>query len=260
MLKQIFRLFFEKRELHNPILKFLSKIIPPRLIFRLIREINANSGNFQFNGEKLFYFWHSYNGAPLTERSIEIPIIRYYMEKTRARDFLEIGNVSNHYYTYFQDLIDSKVVIDRYEKGWGVTNKDIKDFISKEQFSFIFAISTFEHMDSDRGANPDYIEGKSKLITYAADNIVHVCNNLLSKGGSFIITAPIAQSQEWDKTLFSNDILNVDFLKVKSIKTYFFKKTSEIRWIQTDINSAVKARYNYPLPNVNVLSIVEIIK
>ena len=128
------------------------------------------------------------------------------------------------------------------------------------KFDAAFSISTFEHMDSDGGTNPDYIDGNSELITYSADNILHVCKNILEDGGLFILTAPLKQHEEWDLTLFSEEILNIDVLHVKSIKVYFFRKKSETEWKQTDINDAKKARYNYPLPKTNVLSLIEIIK
>jgi len=150
------------------------------------------------------------------------------MEKEGSRNFLEIANVTNHYYTYFQDIIDSKVVVDKYEKGWGVIIKNIFEYRPDHKFDFIFSISTFEYMDSDEGDNPEYVKGNSKLMTYAADNVVHVCHNLLNEGGIFIITAPVAEHHEWDQTLFSAQIFKEDLLKVNSIKIYFFRKISEI--------------------------------
>lgn len=245
-------------------LKFMSKILgsilSPRVLVKALEAKFTQAEAFKFNNNYLKYFYHSYQNNRLTARAIEIPIIRYYMEKEGQRNFLEIGNVSNHYYTFFQKLIDSKVVVDKYEIGWGVINKDIYDYRPNQKFNFIFSISTFEHMDSDGGNNPEYIGSQSKLITYAADNVVHVCHNLLNEGGIFIITAPIRQHHEWDQTLFSNDIFKEDFLKVKSVKLYFFKKINEIEWIQADINYAKKAKFNRPFPGTNVLSIVEIRK
>jgi hypothetical protein len=229
-------------------------------LFKIIKIKFSNSEYFTFKNEKLKYFYHSYNNHRLTERAIEIPIIVNYLEKTKIRHCLEIGNVSNHYYTVFMDLIDSKIVIDKYEKGFGVINKDIKDYAPHEKFNFIFSISTFEHMDSDRGRNPEYINGKSKSISFAADNILYVCENLLESGGYFIITAPMGYSSEWDKTIFSTNIINSNVLNVKSLNLYFFKKISEIEWCKTNANSAKNAKYGNPFPGVNIISILEIIK
>lgn len=245
-------------------LKFLDKILgsvfPPLVLVKILEAKFKQVENFKFNDNNLKYFYHSYRNNRLTERAIEIPIIRHYMEKEKSRNFLEIGNVSNHYYTYFQDIIDSKVVVDKYEKGLGVINKDIYEYHPDHKFNFIFSISTFEHMDSDEGDNPEYLRGNSKLISYAADNVVHVCHNLLNKGGIFILTAPIAQEYEWDQTLLSAQVFKEDILKVNSIKIYFFRKISEIEWVQTDINYARKAKFNKPFTATNVLSIVEIRK
>ena len=245
-------------------LKFLNKILgsmfPPLILVKILEAKFNQVENFKFNDNTLKYFYHSYRNNRLTERAIEIPIIRHYMEKEGSRNFLEIGNVTNHYYTYFQDIIDSKVVVDKYEKGWGVNNKDINEYRPDHKFNFIFSISTFEHMDSDAGDNPEYVNGDSKLITYAADNVVHVCHNLLNEGGIFILTAPIAAHTEWDQTLFSAQIFKEDLLKVKSIKIFFFRKISEIEWVQTNIYYAKKSKYNKPFTGANVLSIVEIRK
>lgn len=182
------------------------------------------------------------------------------MEKRGIKDFLEIGNVTNHYYSYFQDIINSKIVVDKYEIGWGVINKDIGDYMSQNKFDFIFSISTFEHMDSDSGVDPISINKKKKLITYAADNIVRICNILLNAEGIFLITAPIGQHVEWNQTVFSGEILNKEFLKVKSVNIYYFKKINEIEWIQTKRDEILNSKENYPFPGVNALSIVEIIK
>jgi len=239
--------------------KILSLFSPDVLLGALMRQFNRKE-YFLFNNNKLKYFYHSYNNHRLTERSIEIPIIRYYLEKTINRDLLEIGNVINHYYSYFQTLIDSKIVIDKYEKGFGVINTDIHNYIPIKKFNFICSISTFEHMDSDRGRNPDFVKGKSELPTYAADNIVHIINNLLNFKGHFIITAPVGYTVEWDKMLFELKLLDKEFLNVKSVKIYYYKKTNQIEWIQTNRNYAKKARFNFPFPGVNVLSIIEIIK
>lgn len=238
----------------------LSHLIPARVLVRLLETKLATAEKFEFNGKELKYFYHSYQNQRLSDRAIEIPIIRYFMEKEKKRDFLEIGNVTNHYYTYFQDIIDSKVVVDKYEIGWGVINKDIYDYQTDIKFDFIFSISTFEHMDSNNGKNPDYIKGKSKLMTYAADNLVHVCHNLLNEGGLFILTAPLKQHHEWDQTLFSGKVFTKEILKVKSIKIYFFKKINEIEWQQTDIVHAKKAKYDSPFVATNALSIIEIRK
>lgn len=241
-------------------IKFFSEIFSSKDLIRILNYKFSKAESFIFKEKRLKYFYHSYNNHRLTERAIEIPIIKYYLEQKGKINCLEIGNVTTHYYSYFQDIVNSKVVVDKYEKGPYVINKDIKDYNTQPKFDFIFSISSFEHMDSDRGRNPDFIKGKSIYGTYAADNIIHVCENLLKSGGIFIITAPIGYTDEWDQTVFEIGIFEKNFLKVKSVKIYYFRKINEIEWKETDITDAKTGKYNYPLPQINVLSVVEIKK
>ncbi len=252
---QTFRIVFKKI-----IKKILSFCLSSDIIIGILKERFTRNIFFYFNNNKLKYFCHSYNNLRLTEREIEIPIISYYLQKTGMRNILEIGNVTNHYYTFFQDLIDQKIVVDKYETGFGVINQDIHDFKTNTKFDFICSISTFEHMDSDHGRNKDYRKGESKLETYAASNILYVVDNLLNEKGTLVITAPISYTKEWDQTLFELNILNKEFLKVKSVDIYFFKKINEIEWIQTNVSEAKKAKFNFPLRGVNLLSVIEINK
>ena len=101
---------------------------------------------------------------------------------------------------------------------------------------------------------------QKKQFTYAADNIVRIYNLLLNSDGIFLITAPIGQHIEWNQTVFSDEILKKEFLKVKSVNVYFFKKINEIEWIQTKRDEVLNSKENYPFPGLNALSIVEIIK
>src|SRR5438094_709755 len=123
-------------------------------------KLNANKA-FIFEGQKLEYFFHSYNNFRLSERAIEIPIIDYFLRQNDSHEILEIGNVTNHYYDYFrQTFVDRrKTVVDKFERGQDVLNLDIAEYAPDMKFDFVFSISTFEHMDSDLGMNPDYVEG-----------------------------------------------------------------------------------------------------
>lgn len=262
----------------------LSSFFSPKTLINAYLKKVFKKNIFYFNGNELSYIYNSHNNDNrLKERSIEIPIICYYLKKSGIINVLEIGNVSNYYYEYFSNLINTKTktVIDRYEKGLGIINKDIKYFKSKNKFNFIFSISTFEHMDSCGGRESygetdnfhitfDSIYGTVPLYelpylndyvnSHAADNIFRVVNDLLNPKGKFIITAPVGYTPEWDELLFKSDILNKEFLNISSIKIYYMKKINQIEWKQTDISEAKKGKYNYPFNGTNVLSIIVIIK
>src|SRR5438874_1202932 len=146
---------------------------------------------FYFRNIPLKYFFHSYNNFRVTERSIEIPIVRYFIDTHKPSRVLEIGNVTKHYYDLFKDFKE-KDTVDKYELAYDVINLDIADFNPDKRYDFIYSISTFEHMDSDGGRNPEY-KGKpaGKFTSVAFENINRVLENILDKGGHFLLTIPL---------------------------------------------------------------------
>lgn len=213
---------------------FLSNLLDMETIHTIINvKLNRNP-EFSFNSHKLKYFFHSYNNFGITERAIEIPVVQYYLESGNYHNILEIGNVTNHYYENFRHIFSNvrKTVVDKFEIGNGVINKDIIDYVPDRKFDFIFSISTFEHMDSDLGRNPDYIKNKSNLVSVAADNIKYVHDVLLDDGGVLIITAPLDYTPEWGATVFSDAFTKCGFARCEK---FLFKRKSELAWEQVDI-------------------------
>jgi len=170
-----------------------------------------------------------YNNFGTTERSIEIPIIEYFLDHNTHEEILEIGNVSFYYYSRFINRLKKIDVVDKIEQGIGVITSDIAKYEPKKKYDFIFSISTFEHMDSDRGRNKDYIPGIAKHETVAMDNIFYCYNSLLMNGGMLVITALLSYTNEWDET----------FIKISNYSSYFlnmerlvFKRVNEFEWEQ----------------------------
>ena len=205
---------------------------PMRLTERLVKRKIASAGSFTFDSSELPYFFHSYNSFGRTERSVEIPIIRSYLERGSYRNVLEIGNVSQHYYDYFRDVFANvrRTVVDKYEVGNGVVNADIAEFTSEERFDLAFSISTFEHMDSDLGRNTSYRPDTSKLVSVAADNINHVGEMLMAEGGKIVVTAPLGYAPEWDDTFYSKTL--DESCGFSRVNRYVLRRTGELSWQQ----------------------------
>lgn len=223
---------------------------------RLLERKLAQEPYFIFQGHRLEYFFHSYNNFRLTERAVEIPIARYYLQQRRYQHVLEIGNVTNHYYDYFRHAFKHKTVIDKYETSYDVINQDIGLYHPEQTFDCALSISTFEHMDSDRGRNPDYVAGSSKLLTLAADNIKHV-SELVQEGGTFVLTAALGYAEEWDSTFYSDVLTSCGF---STYRRYVLRKKSEIAWEQVDVHAGQQATYNAPLRGTNYVSVIEFTK
>ena len=219
-------------------------------IQRILARALKQCPSFSYQGQALDYAFALYNNFGLNERSIEIPIVRYWLDKGDYTEALEIGNVSNYYYRYFQDTLRCKVVVDKNERACGVINKDIADYDPGRKFDFIFSISTFEHMDADRGRNAAYKPGQSRLKTQAADNIKHVGDAILAPGGRFVVTFPAAYEPQLDESVHAGDFEKCGFSQVHVAA---YKKRAPMRWEEISLDEARSAEYNAPLPAVNVL-------
>lgn len=238
----------------NMFLSWVFRKLHFQTIDRLIQK-KRTKNKLVVDGREYTYLFHSYNNMGITERSVEIPIIFHYLNSRKFSKVLEIGNVTNYYEDYFAGVFPSKTVVDKIEVSYNVITSDIAKFKPDEKFDFIFSISTFEHMDSDLGRNPDYVKDKSKYITVAADNIVHCYENLLTEGGLMVITAPMGYTPEWDATFKSDFVEKYPF---KSAKRKLFKRINEEEWIKVDkfsIDDGMK--YDTPFPYANYVSIIE---
>jgi len=197
---------------------------------------NKTGKSFLFNNNQYPFFYHKYNSTWTNERCVEVPIIKSIINNSKGK-ILEIGNVLAHYYTPTWDILD------KYEKGKGVINKDIETFSPNEKYDLIVAISTFEHIGFDYEKNK---KDSARKIISAFDNIK---NNCLKKHGKIIITTPIGWNPAMDKISFSN--------KLGFDNIYFLKRKSKYKWIQVNQSEAEKSIFNKPFPYANCIFIGE---
>ncbi|MBN1517183.1 hypothetical protein JXA32_11530 [Candidatus Sumerlaeota bacterium] len=228
-----------------------------RDIKKIVGQKFQTDNDFVFQGERLKYFFHSYNCFRISERTIEIPIIKHIISRCKPVHALEIGNVTQHYYDEFKKCFNQKTVVDKYEQGENVINNDIASYNPDRKYALIFSISTFEHMDSDRGRNTSFQLGTSMLTSVAADNIKKVYDDLLDIGGMFVLTIPLGYSEEFDASLYNGDLEKCDFFKYNIT---VMRRIQDHYWEQTEFENGRSAEYNYPYPGVNYLSIIEIEK
>ena len=233
----------------------LSRSVPLLGLKKIVKLKVERDPSFRFDGRELGYFFHSYNNFRLTERSVEVPIIQDYMARLDPRETLEIGNVCNYYYTAFASVpaFGRRTVVDKYEGSAGVVQADVADYRPGQRYDFIFSISTFEHMDADRGFNPEYVAGGSRLISHAADNIRHVLDDLLADGGVFVLTAPIGYSDEWDATFYSGELEKLG----AAYRAFGFEKRGELNWHPVDPDRGLEAGLTRRFPEMGFVVILE---
>lgn len=185
---------------------------------------------FEFNGKKIPYFLHAYNSAWENERTIEIPIIREYLEKNKK--ILEIGNVLSHYFSCKHDILD------KYEIYEGVINQDAAEFKSKKKYDLIVSISTLEHIGWDEKPRDN------KKIFRTIKNLT----SQLERNGKIVATIPLGYNNSLDNL--------IKIGKINFHETYFMKRISgKNLWVQVNQINLDDISYNFPFPNANVVFI-----
>jgi hypothetical protein len=148
-------------------------------------SLRGGRGRFSFGGEELEYLFHPYKLTWLTERAVEVPIVRAILDRRRAGRVLEVGNVLSHYGER------DHLVVDKYERAPGVLNRDVLDLAGLGPFELIVAISTLEHVGWDE-------EPRDPAKAVAA---VDGLRALLAPGGRLVVTVPVGYHPELDAAL-----------------------------------------------------------
>ncbi len=205
-----------------------------RIVYSNLRVIRANK--FKFEKIELNYCYAKYSASWATERTVEIPICTYLLDKENARNksLLEIGNVLNNYTTKYDN-----VVVDKYELAEGVINEDIVSYKPLRKYSLAISISTLEHVGFDEN-----LKDPARVIA----GIQNIMKNCLARQGKLIFTIPIGYNKYIDDMIKNNAI--------KINKKYFFKRISlNNNWVETTEKEAFKKQYNFPYPAGNAILI-----
>lgn len=195
-------------------------------------KIRRSLKKFRFQDSTYNYFFHQYNFTWNNERAIEVPIIWQKIKENREKEILEVGNVCSHYFSVKHD------VLDKYEIGKGVINKDILDFQTQKKYDLIVSISTIEHMGLD----------EEKKDSFKIIKVIKKLKELLKSNGKIIITFPIGYNSSLDFLVMRR--------KIKFSKTYFMKRISkENEWKEVQFNDINKIKFNKPFPFANAVLI-----
>lgn len=231
-----------KEEINSKRISSIAPFIPP-IVFRLYEIFCCNyyslkllSTNFTLKNKKYKYFIHAYNHTWRNERIVEIPIIWEIIKDKESTKILEVGNVLSHYFPISHD------VLDKYEKGKSVINKDIVSYKTKKKYDYIISISTLEHVGWDE---PE--KDKMKIIQ-ALRNL----RTMLSRNGKIIFTIPLGYNPYMDDIIMHG--------KLNLNEQYFLKRISKDNlWKESKLNKNDSILYHNPFPNGNAI-IVGIIK
>jgi len=151
-------------------IRFLTNIIAV-WFYKLFRS----NKTFRFQNRNYPYFYHIYNNTIAGERIVEVPLIKGFLDDYKGQRILEIGNVLSHYFRVGHDILD------KYEHGKHIINKDIVGFRPNHPYDLIISISTLEHIGYEYGEQYD----PKKILRVIAHT-----KTLLCRGGLFVATLP----------------------------------------------------------------------
>jgi SAM-dependent methyltransferase len=195
----------------------------------LLRLVDRET--FVFQGREYRYFNHPYNVTWGNERAVEVPIVRRAIEEDGTTRVLEVGNVLGHYFRHAYD------VVDKYESGAGILNRDILDFRPHEPYDLIVSISTLEHVGFDED------DRDPEKIPRAVEHI----RTLLAPAGRAIVTLPLGYNAYLDE-LVTEGALGVD-------RESFLLRFALREWREVDKADFGRPAYGSPFPGANGLMI-----
>jgi hypothetical protein len=145
----------------------------------------GDGATFSLGGEPHPYLRHRHKLTWLTERGVEVPVVRSIVERHAGQRVLEVGNVLAHYGA------TDHLVIDKYEQAPGVLNRDVLEPGEIGPFDLIVAISTLEHVGWDEHPRDP---GKAPA---AVRRLVQ----LLAPAGTLVLTVPVGYNEAFDRAL-----------------------------------------------------------
>jgi SAM-dependent methyltransferase len=170
-----------------------------------------------------------------TERAVEVPIAREFLERYAGRRVLEVGNVTPYY------LDTAHTVLDKYERGPGIINADITDYAPGDRFDLILSVSTFEHIGFD-----DEMDGDSGVKISRA---ITTCRGLLAAGGQLVLTLPLGYNPALDRMIADRQL--------GCNRAIFLKRTGRLAWQTVDAEAALACEYGRPFPYANAVMIAQ---
>ena len=189
-------------------------------------------GKFLVGGKEFKYFINKYNSIN-TERTIEIPLVKAFINENEHFVILEIGNVTSHYFSFPHDIVD------KYEIEKGVINEDASVFKSNKKYDLIVSISTIEHIGYD-----EVVKDDTKILR-TLENLA----SCLKEHGKMVITVPLKYNPIMDKIVIRNEFPFNEIL--------FLKRVSRLnRWVESTMEESTISMYGKKYPAANSIALL----
>jgi SAM-dependent methyltransferase len=195
--------------------------------------MRGQRGRFVLGGEEYPYLFHRYKATWLTERAVEVPVVQRLVDHEPGR-VLEVGNVLSHYRP------QEHTVVDKYERGPGILNRDVLDLAGLGSFDLVVAISTLEHVGWDEEPRrPD-----------AAVEALAALRGMLAPGGRLVLTHPVGYNPHLDDSLRAGT--------VPVARATALRRAGRTRWVEVSPDEAWRARYDFLLYSARAVVFLEV--
>jgi SAM-dependent methyltransferase len=184
--------------------------------------LRGHRRDFELSCIRYPYLYHRHKLTWLTERAVEVPVMRALVQAAPSSGVLEVGNVLSHYGPV------SHTVLDRYERAPGVLNRDVLELEQLGPFQLIVAISTLEHVGLDERARDP---GK-------AVRAVRALRAALAPGGTLALTVPAGYNPSFEAALRGGE---VELSRVMALR----RLPGSSRWHEVDPADAWGAPYDF---------------
>jgi hypothetical protein len=185
--------------------------------------IDRNCRTFSFNSLAFPFFLHHHNcghdPSAATERTVELAVADYWLEKKTGLDIIEIGAVTPY---YWPGRINR--VVDPADQHPRVTDRlPIDDVVLSN--NAVLCLSTLEHIGSgEYGLPADSAAMKNALI------------KMTNEATSFLISIPVGYSQASDSIIFNSP-------RIKGVNYYFVKRTDNPPYWHGEKGIGTRCRY-----------------
>jgi hypothetical protein len=169
----------------------------------------------------LHYEWRRWTWR--NERCVEIALGRYAIAGRDRSRVIELGNVLP------LAGLGGHTVIDKYERGDGVVNVDILDYVPTRRFDLAISISTLEHVGWDEDPRDP---GKAAL---ALQRLAELADDLL-------VTVPVAYHPAFEDAFVAGPFDRVELL---------VKTARDARWAPRPLAERRRIRFSVPYANAN---------
>lgn len=238
-----------------------------------LRHSTTWEPHFLFQGRTLVYNRISFNNR--AERAVEIPLAIDFLARQQQRNerFLEVGNVLQHYEAALGELPWLRRIIDKFEQGKGVENRDLMDLDPAEKYRLIISISTVEHIGQHSTPNGSFGEIAGGDDREAPLKAIVKIYDLLESGGHAFVTVPFGKliaggwyiqfSAEYLDLLVTRyglprEALTVTFLKRVERERALFNPRQ--RWIEVTADDAREIRYDTFWSGARAIAVLELAK